>query len=464
MLDMDTRAAILKLTAEGHGARFIAKALSISRNAVKRVVKSGDTTPASPARTELAEPHAERILTLYTRCQGNLVRVQEELAAEGVTLAYSTLTGYCRRTGIGVVPSKPVGRYHFMPGEEMQHDTSPHRVVVGGTERRLECASLVLCHSRRIFAQCYPRWNRFWCKVFLSEAILAHVVLAGGSGADALIAPEMVAFATRYGFTFVAHEKGHAERSGRVERPFHYIEHNFYPGRSFADLADLNTQMRGWCDKANGTFKRAIGAVPSALFALERTVLKPLPRHLPAVEQIHERIVDSEGYVSLHGSRYSVDLRVVPLGHTVLVHEGAARVRVFAGHKLAADHPRVEDGAVGRVTAPEHRDGARWRHKQSPPQPSEQERVMRGSSDVVAAWIDAARERVPLTERGLRTLHRLWRDYPRDALEPALKRAQEHGLYDLGRIETMILRELRGSYFRLDLAGQDDPGGGDGQE
>ena len=43
--------------------------------------------------------------------------------------------------------------------------------------------------------------------------------------------PEMAAFAERFGFTFAAHEKGDANRSARVERPFDYIENNFLAGR-----------------------------------------------------------------------------------------------------------------------------------------------------------------------------------------------------------------------------------------
>ena len=52
----------------------------------------------------------------------------------------------------------------------MQHDTSPHDVKVGETVRRLQCASLVLCYSRMIFARAYPVWNRFHARMFLSEA------------------------------------------------------------------------------------------------------------------------------------------------------------------------------------------------------------------------------------------------------------------------------------------------------
>jgi len=54
----------------------------------------------------------------------------------------------------------------------------------------------------------------------------------------------MQSFAEHFGFHFVAHAIDGANRSARVERPFHYIERNFYPGRSFESLTDADTQLR----------------------------------------------------------------------------------------------------------------------------------------------------------------------------------------------------------------------------
>ena len=48
--------------------------------------------------------------------------------------------------------SKRAGIYHFGPGEEMQHDTSPHTMVLNGRKGTAQCASLVLCYSRRLFS------------------------------------------------------------------------------------------------------------------------------------------------------------------------------------------------------------------------------------------------------------------------------------------------------------------------
>jgi transposase len=121
----------------------------------------------------------------------------------------------------------------------MQHDTSPHDVVIGGRRRRVQCASLVLCYSRHLYAQAYPTFNRFYAKAFLTEALTrfggaarrclvdnTSVVIAAGTGANARIAPEMEAFATRFGFHFVAHAV--ARQPPRVER--RSLHRGGYPG------------------------------------------------------------------------------------------------------------------------------------------------------------------------------------------------------------------------------------------
>jgi hypothetical protein len=242
MLDQGLRTAILSLRAKGHGIRQIARALQISRGTVRTVLKTG--TPMVPRMDrEKAEPYRDQIVEWVDRCRGNLVRVHEELTAQGLTISYPALTAFCRRHGIGHAPPMPVGHYDFQPGQEMQHDTSPHRASLGGVAQRIDTASLVLCYSPLLFFQAYQRFTRFTCKVFLTDALAyvsgtcatclidnTHVVVAAGTGARMVPAPEMAAFAERYGFTFRAHEKGDANRSARVERPFHFIEHNFPRG------------------------------------------------------------------------------------------------------------------------------------------------------------------------------------------------------------------------------------------
>ena len=227
MLDQSTRAAILKLREQGHSIRSIARALKRSRGAVREVLRSDTESVPSLAREEKATPYRDQILELYPRCKGNLVRVHEELVASGAQLSYPALTAFCRRQGIGYPPPRPAGEYTFPPGQEMQHDTSPHRAEIGGRLRPVQTASLVCCYSRMLFFQFFPTFTRFDCKVFLTDALHylqgvcatcqidnTHVVVLKGTGRAMVPVPEMAAFAERYGFRFQAHEKGDANRSG----------------------------------------------------------------------------------------------------------------------------------------------------------------------------------------------------------------------------------------------------------
>ena len=229
--------------------------------------------------------------------------------ASGAKLSYPAVTAFCRRHGIGQTATMPAGQYDFAPGEEMQHDTSPHDLELAGRKRKVQTASAVLCYSRMLFFQCYPTFQRFDCKVFLTDALRyfsgaparvmidnTHVVVLRGTGREMVPVPEMAAFAERFGFHFVAHAIGNANRSARVERPFWFIETNFLAGRTFRSWEDLNEQVRQWCDKVNSTYKKHLRAVPRELFAVERLRLNPLPAWIPEVYRVHQRMVDMEAY------------------------------------------------------------------------------------------------------------------------------------------------------------------------
>ena len=56
----------------------------------------------------------------------------------------------------------------------------------------------------------------------------------------------------------------------------------------------------------------------------------------------------------------------------------------------------------------------------------------------------------------LRQLWRFVREYPREPLLGAVREAARYGLYDLDRLERMILRRVTREYFLLDTGREDD--------
>ena len=466
MVDLDTRRAILALKQKGHGIRAIARALQVSRKSVRKVLREGVDTVPRLERVEQAEPWLGRIRELHELCEGNLVRVHEELEAEGKSLAYSTLTAFCRRHDIGVKRKERKGTYHFAPGEEMQHDTSPHKILIGGEYRKYECASLVECHSRMRFVQVYPEWNRFNCKVFLQDAFIYFggcawrimvdnhsVVIARGSGANAIVAPEMEAFVERFSSKFLAHEPGDANRSARVEGPFWHVERNFYPGRKFPNLTWLNRDLLAWCDRDNGKFKRSFRARPIDLFVASKAALRPLPIHIPEVYELHHRLVDLEGFVTVHRNRYSVPEEL--LGRRMTVRETKDRIRIFDGHREVTVPERELPGAGVRcILNGHHQPRSRRRRRE----PTPEELVVRRAGPLLCRYVDALQHKHGgRAARAVRELHRLYVEYPAAALNDAIDTALNYRMLDLKRLERMVLRGIAKDFFRA--SDEDDTDG-----
>ena len=451
MLSQAQRTTILELSAKGVSKREIARVLKLSRVTVRQVLAANSTSVPEIQRAEKAEPYRQQILDLLSPCKGNLVRVHEELLAGGARMSYPALTAFCRRQGIAQTPLVPSGQYHFEPGVEMQHDTSPHTVEVGGSKYKAQTASAVLCYSRMLFFQINPTFQRFDCKVFLSDALRhtggvpqrvmidnTHVVVLRGTGREMIPVPEMEAFAGRFGFRFEAHERGDANRSARVERPFSFIENNFLAGRTFASWEDLNQQARQWCDRVNSTYKKHIRAVPRELFAIERTHLKPLPAWIPEVYRLHQRTVDVEGYVSVNSIRYSVPVGWI--GRSVEVRETRDKIEIELDARHIVAHVRAVTPQAQRITLAAHRP-PRGAGVKRDPHPEEQAILL--AAPEIAAYVTALKQKGrKVVALALRQLLRLLQEYPREPFLAAVREAAQYGLYDLDRLERMILHRV----------------------
>ena len=458
MIRDEIREAILVLQQQGRPLREISRALKVSRNTVRRVLRQQSPKPSQE------DPQQQTIVSLlpeiYRRCKGNGVRIREILKDEhDIELAYSTLTRLLREQELRE-PKRRSGIYHFEAGQEMQHDTSPHRLELGEKPVSAQCASLVLAYSRMLFIQYYPAFTRFEAKAFLTEAFRffdgtcprctidnTSVIVASGSGPDAISAPERVAFGALFGVVFIPHAIGHSDRKGRIERPFAYVEGNFIPGRRFQDWADLNRQARAWCEKtANAKPKRRLGMNPQAAYGMEKPHLLPLPLHIPAVTQIHYRVVDTQGYVHLDTNRYSVPERF--LGKKVTVHKRSEQVLIFSGQQRVAEHPRLTGKRnTDHLIKSHHSSLQRGR---TPSGPSPQEQALTGRDPLLDQYVAALKKRSP--GRGvtkLRGLLDLKRSYPAGPFLAAVELALQYGLFDLARLERLILERVAGDFFDL---------------
>lgn len=261
----------------------------------------------------------------------------------------------------------------------------------------------------------------------------------------------MAAFARSLGFEFLAHRVNDPNRKGRIERPFAWIERNFLPGRSFVNFDDLNAQALRWCvEVANAKPRRALGMSAEAAYVMEKPHMMSLPAVLPAVYEVFDRVVDLYGFVSVDTNRYSVPERLV--GKTVTVYKHYASVEIHYRRTSVASHPRligVRDARhtlSGHHTAPQRRPEA-----QRLRQASLHAQLLCGVSPVLDAYVAALGTH--LNGRGTRALNRLLslkRSYPAQPFIAAVEQALKYGLFDLHRLETLVLRNVAGDFFALD--------------
>ncbi len=461
MLTQDLRQAIHGLHQCKKSNREISKILKLSRNTVKAVLEQGKELPPQTRKSRHQAADIYPLLPeLFTRCLGNGVRVKEVLEEEyALNIPYDTLKRYIRNAGLRA-PVKRVGEYVFEPGHEMQHDTSPHGVLLGDKKIKVQCASLVLGYSRKLFMQYYPCFTRFEAKTFLKAGIEfmggscrrciidnTSVILSAGSGFNAVVSPEMLTFARMYGLEFVAHRVNDPDRKGKIERPFYYIETNFLAGRTFKDWGDLNRQAREWCLIANQKEKRILGMAPDTAFIQEKPYLVPLPEVLPPIYEHYQRLVDCQGYVNLETNRYSAPETLI--GKTVDVYKYPETVRFFHKHREIAVHPRLSGKRNERSRLPGHH--SQNHKKQTHQAASKTEAELRGHCPFLDQYVSALKKHVRGSgHRQLNRLLNLKRMYPKEAFFSALKKAEHYGLYDLNRLEGLIIKSVAGDYFNLE--------------
>jgi transposase len=370
MLAAATQAEILRLAyAERWSLTRIAQHLGVNWKSVRKVVtrRSVALTPAPPRpRTTLLTPFHARLQALLAEDpERSAVNILQRLRAEGYRGGITTL-----RVHLARARPRPAREAFvpltFAPGEAMQIDWGEFGDVFG-LGRAVHAFVLVLCYSRLLtveftFAQTLEAFLRCHehAVAFLGgcarEAWYDNVATAVAERRGRLVRfhPRFLAYAGHHGFRPVACTPGRGNEKGRVEDAIKYLRANFWPGRTFRDLADLNAQAQAWRDSiANQREHRGTRKIPSLHVAEERPYLLPL-REPYDTDEVRSVVVPPTFRIAFDGNRYSVPWRLV--GKPVTLRAAADTVTLWYGTHRVARHPRCWRRDVEIVT-PAHAEG-----------------------------------------------------------------------------------------------------------
>ena len=371
MVGLGEAMVILDLQRQGLSVSAIARRVGVDRKTVRRCLERGLGVPVygpRPPRPSKLAPF-ERFLRDRVAAFPELTgkRLLREIRELGYGGAYTIVKDFLRE----VRPSAPAGfevRFETPPGRQAQADFAHFRAVFAdepGVERIVWLFSIVLGHSRML-------WGRFVAHQKMPTLLRCHAdafaafggvpqqilydrmrtVFSGEDPGGGHIAfnRTMLEFARHYGFLPKACKPYRAKTKGKVERPYRYVREDFFLGRDFRNLDDLNAQFRQWLDQvANARTHATTQRVVAEHFAEEQPQLQPLPAGPFQTVLRLERRITRDGMVSVDGNLYSVP--DTARQRVVEVHSTADHVRILEAGQVIAAHPVLEGRGQRRIMA-----------------------------------------------------------------------------------------------------------------
>jgi len=463
MIEPDKRKAIYLLHKEGMGIREISRNMNISINTVTTIIGQAGEVPQT-TRKDRIDIDTELVSRVYHQCDGRVQRTHEMLSEEhGIRIGYSTLSRIIRDLGFGQGRTKRCHRVPDEPGVEMQHDTSPYRVKFANIPVLVQGSLLYFRFSKVRYLKFYRSFDRFKMKCFFHQALTfwgytAYVCIIDntnlarlvGTGKNAVINPEMAQFAKQYGFEFICHEVGHANRKAGNERGFYTVETNFFPGREFANLEDMNRQAFEWATvrMANrATTKTRL--IPAQVFEYEKPYLKDLPGFVPAPYLVLTRGTDQYGYASVDGNFYWIPGTD---RHDVKVLQYAEHLMIYRNRKLLGRYRLPADGVKNELIAPEGQEKPPYQPKNRKKPTAKQENILRKAAKEINDYLDFAVKSGGIQKhRFIRGLYGLYRKIALEVFIKTVKRALKYRITDIKTVERIATLQLTAGNFQLPL-------------
>ena len=349
---------IYELKGAGCSIREIARELDVSRNTVRKYLKSPEAMRPKPRkrRASQLDPYTEYVDGRLSEGLENCVVLHRELSALGYDGGYSILKAYVSPRRRRMQPEATM-RFETGPGEQAQVDwgSLPY-IGEDGKQRRIWVFVMTLGYSRAgyvelvrkadtaAFMQCHV--NAFEYLGGVPHRCLydnAKVVTLGRDEEKRPIWNErMLDFALRVGFEARLCRPYRAQTKGKVENGVKYVRRNMWPSIRFTNDADLNRQALEWCDTvANARVHGTTHRVPWEMLVEERPHLGQLTDRATLAPYLREdRQVSRDGFVSWEGSLYGLHWKWV--GATVQVGQRLGTVEIWSGSDRIAVHPRAQ--------------------------------------------------------------------------------------------------------------------------
>ena len=344
--------------AEGWRVGTISRQLGIHHDVVRRILNQDQEVRGEPRpRATLLDPYLpflRQTLENFPRLTGT--RLHAMLKARGYTGGVDHLRERLRTLRPRRTPEAYL-RLTTLPGEQAQVDWAHFsHLTIGQARRPLMGFVVVLSYSRQIYLEFFlnARMGSFLYghvhafeaftgvpRVLLYDNLKSAVLERMGNAIR--FNPELLDFAAHYRYEPRPVAVARGNEKGKVERAIRYIRENFFAGRTFTTVEDLNQQARQWCQETAATraLREQSNQTVAQVFAQECSNLMALPADAYPVCEMETVKVGKTPYVRFDLNDYSVPHEQVQ--RLLTVRATSTEVRILNGGQQVACHPRCYD-------------------------------------------------------------------------------------------------------------------------
>jgi len=367
MLIVETIAKIRRYYfVEGKKIREISRELHVSRNTVRKVIRSGTTehryhreVQPRPRLEEFECRLKEMLEEDWHRPQKRKLtahRLFELLREEGYKGGYDSIQRFTKdwRANKGSISPGSFIPLSFSPGDAFQFDWSYEWAVLGGFVQKINVAHFRLCHSRQFFVVAYPResqemifdaHNRAFsffggvCRrgIYDNLSTAVNKILRGK---DRVFNKRFLQMCSHYLVEPVACTPAAGWEKGQVEKQVQNVRSwLFTPRPRFAGFEELNGWLHDQCLKI-GTERRH----PEQKTRTISECFKEEQSHLIPVQVPFDGYAEQECRVSrtslirFDRNHYSVHSKAA--GKTAVVRATASLIQIIRDGEVIGEHIR----------------------------------------------------------------------------------------------------------------------------
>ncbi len=332
------------------------------RKTISKHVKS--KTPPEPKERAKKESKLDKyknyIIEKLHEGSFTAVRLFREIQEMGFKGKYTIVKDFVRefRPKQGV---PAVYRYETKPGIQAQVDWSDFgRIEIDSKVMKLYCFNMILGYSRMryieftlsidvtILIRCHLNAFHYfggYTNEILYDNMKQVVIKRALKSSESQWHTRFEDFFRHYGFIPRLCRPYRPQTKGKIENTVGYVRRDFFLGRNFSGLQDMNAQALSWLDRVNYSVHGTTHEIPHERLKLEE--LKPIdgiPEYLLIREET--RKISRDCYISYMGNKYSVPYKFA--GREAILQINDDKFRVVVGGEQICEHELLP--GCGRVS------------------------------------------------------------------------------------------------------------------